>query len=100
VGHSWLFLGLLRGLGKAFGLVGDICVSCSSLCVQVLARSTFFLPGIPLPLFEMGETINAKQRDWAVILVGVMGVKVDSNVPIKVTNGRRRVERLEDELLF
>jgi hypothetical protein len=25
-----------------------------------------------------------------------MGVKVDSNVPIKVTNGRRRVERLEE----
>ena len=94
MGHSWLFLSLLSGLGKAFGLMGDICVGCSGLCVQVLARSTFLLPGIPLPLLEMGETINAKQRDRAVILVGVMGVKVDPNVPIKVTNGRRRVERL------
>ena len=32
----------------------------SVLCVQVLTRSTFFLPSIPLPLLEMGETINAK----------------------------------------
>jgi hypothetical protein len=56
MGDGWLFLGLLRGLGRTFGLVGDICV----LCVQVLTRSTFFLPGIPLPLLEMGETINAK----------------------------------------
>jgi len=60
VGHSWLFLSLLRGLCRAFGLVGYICVDSSGLCVQVLARSTFFLPGIPLPLLEMGETINAK----------------------------------------
>jgi hypothetical protein len=61
VEQSWLFLNLLRGLGRAFGFVGDeICVGCSDLCVQVLARSTFFLPCIPLPLLEVGETINAK----------------------------------------
>ena len=72
MGQSWLFLDLLRGLCRAFGFVGDICVGCSDLCVQVLACSTFFLPGIPLPLLEMGETIDAKQRYWAVILVGVM----------------------------
>ena len=96
--HSWLFLDLLWGLGRALGFVGGICVGySSSLCILVLARSTFFLPGIPLPLLEVGETINAKQRYWTVILVGVMGVKVDSNVPIKVTNGRRRVERLETD---
>ena len=60
VGHSSLFLGLLRGLGRVFGLVGDIRVGYSGLCVQVLARSAFFLPGIPLPLLEVGETINTE----------------------------------------
>jgi len=44
----------------AFVLVGDIYVGCSGLCVQVLTRLTFFLPGIPLPLLEMGEAINSK----------------------------------------
>jgi hypothetical protein len=87
-----VFLGRPRGVRRGFGLIGDIRVDCSSLWVQVLSRPTFFLPGIPLPLLEMRKTIDSEQRNGAVILVGVMRVKVDTNVPIKVANGRRWVE--------
>ena len=66
----------------------------SRLSVLVQAGSTLLLPGVPLPLLEMGEAINAKERDGAVVLVGVVGVKVDTNVAIKVANRRRWVERL------
>lgn len=77
-----------------FGLRGSVYRNHSCLSVLVLPRSTLFLPGIPLPLLEMCEAINAKERDGAVVLVGVMRVKVDADVAIKVANGRRRVERL------
>jgi hypothetical protein len=77
------------------GLRGSVYKNRSYLSVLVLSRPTLFLPGIPLPLLEMSEAINAKKRDGAVVLVGVMRVKVDANVAIKVANGRRRVERLE-----
>jgi hypothetical protein len=78
-----------------FGLRGGVHENRSCLSVLVLPRSTLFLPGVPLPLLEMREAINAKERDGAVVLVGVMRVKVDANVPIKVTNRRRWMKRLE-----
>ena len=56
--------------------------------------SAFFLPHVPLPLLEMREAINAEEGDGAVILVGVMRVKVDTYVSIKVANIHRGVKRL------
>ena len=56
--------------------------------------SAFFLPHVPLPLLEMCEAINAQEGDRAVILVGVMRVKVDTYVSIKVANIHRGVKRL------
>ena len=94
MGSRRVFLGLPRGVRRAFWLMGNIRVDGSSLCIQVQARSTFLLPDVPLPLLKMRKAINAQQRDRAVILVGVMRMKVDTNIPIKVTNGRRRVKRL------
>jgi len=55
-----------------FGLRGSVYKNRSCLSVMILPRSTLFLPGIPLPLLEMREAINAKKRDGAVVLVGVM----------------------------
>ena len=74
MGGRRVFLDLPRGVRRAFGLVEDFCVYCSNMCVLVLvpARSTFFLPGVPLPLLEMREAINSKQRNGAVILVRVV----------------------------
>jgi hypothetical protein len=88
VGRGQLFLGLPRGVRKPFGpVLGDLCVDrSSSLGVQVLSCSALFLPCVPLPLLEVREAINAQQRDGAVILMRVMQVKVDANVPIKVAN--------------
>ncbi len=99
VGRGQLFLGLPRGVRRPFGpVLGDLCVDRSGgLGVQVLSRSALFLPRVPLPLLEMREAINAQQRDGAVILVRVMRVKVDADVPIKVANRRRRVERLKKD---
>jgi hypothetical protein len=42
----------------------------------------------------MREAINSQEGDRAVILVGVMRMKVDANVSIKVANIHRGVERL------
>ena len=65
--------------------------------IVVSTRSTFFFPGVPLPLLEMCQAVDTKQRDGAVILVGVMRMEVDAYVPIKVANRRRRVERLSKQ---
>jgi hypothetical protein len=88
------FLGQPRSLRGLFEFREDLCKDCGDVYVPVLPRSTLFLPEIPLPLLEVREAINAKERDGAVVFVGVMRVKVDANVPVKVANGRRRVERL------
>lgn len=92
MGSRRVVLGLPRGVRRAFGPVGDIRVGRSGLCVQVQTRSALLLPDVPLPLLEMRKAINAQQRDRAIILVGVMRMKVDANIPIKISNGRRRVE--------
>ena len=98
MGSRRVVLGLPRGVRRAFGPVGDIRVGRSGLCVQVQTRSALLLPDVPLPLLEMRKAINAQQRDRAIILVGVMRMKVDANIPIKISNGRRRVERLQHHI--
>jgi hypothetical protein len=37
--------------------------------ILVLPCPALFLPGVPFPLFEMCEAINAKEGDGAIVLV-------------------------------
>ena len=68
--------------------------------LQVLPglASTLFFPHVPLPLLEMGEAINAKEGDGAVVLVGVVGMKVNANVSIKVANIHWGMKRLRKSI--
>ena len=49
-----------------------------------LTLTALVLPELPLPLFEMCETIDAEERNRAVVLVAVVRVEVYSNVAVKV----------------
>jgi hypothetical protein len=51
-------------LWKQVGM-NDGCVS----DLDLMPRPAFFLPGIPLPLFERSEAIDAKEGDGTVIFV-------------------------------
>ena len=51
-------------LWKQVGM-NDGCVS----DLVLLPRPAFFLPSIPLPLFEMSEAIDTKEGDGTVIFV-------------------------------
>jgi hypothetical protein len=42
----------------------------------------------------MGEAVNSKERDGAVVLIAVVGVEIDADVSIEVSEGRWRVKRL------
>ena len=79
------------------GLLDLFCMYWYARCLLVLPglAPALFLPHVPLPLFEMREAINAKEGDGAVVLIGVVRVKVDANVSIKVANIHWRVERLK-----
>jgi hypothetical protein len=58
--HDRLLFRFLEEVRMNDGRVSDL---------VLLPRPALFLPGIPLPLFEMGEAIDAKEGDGTVILV-------------------------------
>lgn len=42
----------------------------------------------------MSEPVYPKEGDGAIILIPVVGVKVNSNIPVEITQRRRWMERL------
>ena len=64
-------------------------VLCLVCCVSFFKfGSTFRFPYIPLPLFQMCQSVDAKKSDGTVKLVTVVGVKVDANATVELAQRR------------
>jgi hypothetical protein len=55
---------------------------------------TLCFPCVPLPLFEVGQTVDPQEGDRAVIFTSIVGVEVDADVPVEIAQGSWSVERL------
>ena len=64
-------------------------VLCLVCCVSFFKfGSTFRFPYIPLPLFQMCQSVDGKKSDGTVKLVTVVGVKVNANATVELAQRR------------